>query len=213
MTPFSKNALLVLCNIVVWTVNSSVLSGKIALFAKKGIPVTVDVTPSRIRLSVNGTAWRGGAGAMNGWVQTPAQIHLAPGQHKLTVERPGYAPHTFKVLINEGDDSTRLTSELEMTSDATSTLEITTNETQLQTATIIVDQGLEIGVPPLLVRDLVPGMHILEVRRNQSDNTTSKPFLCTFSIPAPASSTHKINLSINGGRIQASNCQRLRKLK
>lgn len=211
MSPIKKNLLLLCCNLAVWAVNAFTYSGGITLFAKKGIPVVIETTPPRTRLSVNGAIWRG-TGITNGWVQSPARINLIPGQHKITLERPGYIPHSFKVLVTEGDSEMRLNSELEISTEANSSVEIDVTDQDLQNSTFILDQGLEITAPPLMAHDLTPGMHILEIRQSGTDNSKLKPFLCTFSIPATGNQTYKITVSTKSGRIHATNCLRLKKL-
>jgi hypothetical protein len=211
VSPFKKNLLLLCCNLAVWAVNSFTYSSGITLFAKKGIAVVIQTTPPRTKLSVNGAVWRG-TGITNGWVQSPARINLIPGQHKITLERPGYIPHSFKVLVTESDSEMRLNSELEISTEANSSVEIDVTDEDLQTATFILDQGLEIAAPPLIAQDLTPGMHILEIRKSSAENSKSKPFLCTFSIPSAGNATYKITVSAKNGRIQASNCLRLKKL-
>ena len=212
MNPVQKNSLLLFCNVVVWTLNFMTFSGTLTLFAKKGEPVLIETTPSRTRLSVNGTLWRGPA-IVNGWVQSPARIYLIPGQHKITLERPGYVPHSFKVMVTDGESEMQLNSQLEILPDANNTVEISAVDQELQTATFILDQGLEVTSPPLLAHDITPGVHILEIRLGSEENSRSKPFLCTFTIPSSGNNTYKIVASVKSGRIQASNCQRLRKLK
>lgn len=211
MSPFKKNLILLSCNLAVWAVNAFTYSGGLALFAKKGIPVVIQTTPPRTKLSVNGAIWRD-PGITNGWLQSPALINLIPGQHKITLERPGYIPHSFKVLVTESDSEMRLNSELEISTEANSSVEIDVADQDLQTATFILDQGLEITAPPLMAHDLTPGVHILEIRRSSTDNSRVKPFLCTFSIPPAGNVTYKITVSSKNGRIQASNCLRLKKL-
>ena len=212
MSPVQKNSLLLLCNLVVWAINFMTFSGTLTLFAKKGQPVRIETTPPRTRLSINGTLWSG-PGIINGWIQSPARIYLIPGQHKITLERPGYIPHSFKALVTEGDIEMQLSSDLEISPEANNTVEISVMDQELQASTFILDQGLEVTQPPLLAQDVTPGVHILEVRLGGEDNLRSKPFLCTFTIPSGGNSTYKISASLKNGRIQASNCQRLRKLK
>jgi hypothetical protein len=196
----------------VWTINVMTFSGTLALFAKKGELVRIETTPPRTRLSVNGTLWRG-PGIINGWIQSPARIYLIPGQHKITLERPGYIPHSFKALVTEGDSEMLLNSDLEISPDANNTVEISVLDQELKESTFILDQGLEVTQPPLLAQDVTPGVHILEVRLAGEENLRSKPFLCTFNIPSGGNITYKISASLKNGRVQVSNCQRLRKLK
>ena len=141
MSPFKKNLVLLCCNLAVWAVNSFTYSSGITLFAKKGIAVVIQTTPTRTKLSVNGAIWRG-TGITNGWVQSPALINLIPRQNKIPLELPGYIPHSFKVLVTESDSEMRLNSELEYSTEANSSVEIDVTYEDLQTDTFILDQRL-----------------------------------------------------------------------
>lgn len=211
MSPNVRNTWLLSLNLCLWSMNALIASGTINLFAKKTVPVMIETTPPRTRVSLNGNILRG-PGVINGWIQTPAKIQLPPGQHKITVERNGYAPHAFKVLITEGDSNMTLKSDLQISSDANNEVTIEVLDQDLMTATIILDQGLEAQNAPIVARDLVPGMHILEIHPGNDDIQKKKPFVCTFNIPATGMASHKVTASLKNGRIQATNCQRLRKL-
>ena len=108
MSPSAKLIWLVALNTAVWGLNALIYKGTIKLTARSGIPVTLDIEPARARLTVNNKIWED-RDVINGWIQSPAVLRLPPGQHKLMLERPGYAPHVFKVLVAEDDKITMKT--------------------------------------------------------------------------------------------------------
>jgi len=213
MSPGTKNIFLLALNIAVWSLNGLTLSGMVPFFAKKGIPIKIETTPHRTRLSINGSILQA-AGVINGWFQSPMIIHLPAGQHKLSLERHGYAPHSFKVLLAEKDQDMTLSTELEPLADALNELEVTTaDDDQDMAVTVILDQGLEAGPLPLVVNDLIPGLHSLEIRNPEGSDAKIKPFICTFSIQPGTNLPIKITVSEKSGRFQATGCQRLKKLQ
>jgi len=210
MTPTLRNTLLLGLNLGIWSINALTYHGSLTLFARKGLPVNIETDPGRTRLSVNGNVWHG-AGVVNGWLQTPTRIYIPPGQHTITLERPGYKTHSSRVLTRSGDDEIRLNSELERTEDAHHRIEISTQDDRLNNLMLTLDQGVEVGPPPLVVEDMTPGPHVLEINQPSPTKTGLKPFSCTFSLPAGEEpKSFKITLSVQNGRLTASHCRRLK---
>jgi hypothetical protein len=127
------------------------------------------------------------------------------------VERPGYAPHSFKVLLSGGDGEMSLSTTLEPLADATHEVEIQAGDEHVVDATIIVDQGLESSDLPILISDLTPGTHTIEIKPSLLNSFRIKPFTCIFTLPSPNNSPLKIVVSQRSGRFQASGCQRPKK--
>lgn len=211
MRPSTKNMILLSLNIAVWCGNGLIASGALTLAAKRGVPVRIETIPERTRLSINGSLWTSG-GYPTGWLQSPATIYLPEGQHKLTLERPGYAPHSFKVLLSNGDGEMNLSTALEPLAEATHAVEIEAADENLSGVTVTVDQGLDTGELPLLVSDLTPGTHSIEVTPSLLNSLRTKPLTCVFKLPSPTNSPLKIVISHRSGRFYASGCQRLKKL-
>lgn len=212
MSPGSRNMILVVLNALVWTLNILTINGTLTFSAKKGIPIKIETAPSRTRLSVNGSIWQA-PGLINGWFQSPLTIYLPAGQHKLSLERHGYASHSFKVLLGEKDQDMTLSTELEPLPDAVNEVEVAAADDEDLEVTAILDQGLESGALPLIANDLVPGLHSLEIRSTESGDSKVKPFVCTFSIQSTGNPPIKITVSKKGSRFQVNGCQRLRRLQ
>lgn len=211
MRPSTKNVILLSLNIAVWCGNGLMTTGVLTLSAKKGVPVRIETIPERTKLSLNGNPWMSPA-SRGSWLQSPATIYLPEGQHKLTVERPGYVQHSFKVLLSAGDGEMNLSTALEPLSDAAHEVEIQAGDEHVSNVTAIVDQGLESGELPLRVSDLTPGTHTLEIKPSLLNSFSLKPLTCVFTLPTSGDSQLKIIVSQRGGRLHASGCQRLKKL-
>jgi hypothetical protein len=206
MTPSAKFMWLVVLNVAVWSFNALIYKGTIRLSAKSGIPVTLDIEPTRARLSVNQKIWED-RDVVNGWVQSPVVLRLPAGQHKLMLERPGYAPHVFKVLVAE-DDKITMKTMLEAQSERFYELELSGEDAGDLTA--IIDGGLEAGPLPLRVDDLVAGNHQLELRFNGLDGFRLKPFNCQFSVASTGDRLVKLEVNRNGKKIRVSGCKRMK---
>lgn len=211
MTPSTKNLILFALNIAVWCGNGLVASGTLTLAAKRGVPVRIETVPERTRLSLNGRSWTA-PGYPTGWLQSPATIYLPEGQHKLTVDRPGYIPHSFKVLLSTGDGQMNLSTALEPLSDAIHEVEIQAADENVADVKVIIDQGLEIGDLPLTISDMTPGLHSIEIKPDLLNSLRTKPFTCVFTLPSPSNSPLKILVSQRSNRLYASGCQRQKKL-
>ncbi len=211
MRPSTKNMILLALNITVWCGNGLIATGALTLSAKRGVPVRIETIPERTKLSINGSTWTS-ASSPTGWLQSPATIYLPEGQHKLTLERPGYAPHSFKVLLSGGDGEMNLSTALEPLADAAHEIEIQAADENVSDVTVIVDQGLESGEIPLVISDLTAGTHIVEIKPSLLNSFRTKPFTCVFTLPAPNNSPLKIIVSQRSGRFYASGCQRPKRL-
>jgi hypothetical protein len=210
MTPILRNTFLLCLNFGIWSLNALTYQGSLTLFARKGLPINIETDPGRTRLSINGSIWRG-TEVINGWLQTPTRILLPPGQHTITLERPGYKTHSSRVLMRSGDDEIRLNSELERTEEAHHRLEISTTDERLDNLNLTLNQGFEVGSPPLVVQDMTPGSHILEINPTNATKTSMRPLSCTFFLPADEEpKSYKITLALQNGRLTASHCRRLR---
>ncbi len=211
MRPSTKNVILLSLNIAVWCGNGLIATGMLTLSAKKGVPVRIETIPERTKLSLNGSPWTSPTSSSS-WLQSPATIYLPEGQHKLTVERPGYVQHSFKVLLSAGDAEMNLSTALEPLSAATHEVEIQAADDHASDVTAIVDQGLASGELPLQISDLTPGTHTLEIKPSLLSSFSLKPYTCVFTLPTPSNSPLKITVSQRAGRFHATGCQRLKKL-
>jgi hypothetical protein len=209
MTPSMRNFLLIVLNAAIWGLNGLMIKGTLRLSAKLGIPVAVDIEPSRVRLTVDGNPWDG-AGSSQGWIKTPANINLPAGQHKMLVERPGYASHSFKVLIASGD-LLQLKTVLEPVSEKHFEVEITGEGPNIEDVTASVDGGLEEGPLPLEITDLTAGTHTVEFRLGGIDGFRFKPYVCAFTIPVTAADPlKKISVIRAGKRLKVTGCKKVK---
>ena len=212
MTPYMRNLTLFALNVGIWSLCGLSYNGTIQLLAKAGIPVSLEIQPARARLTINGKRWEGTDGT-NGWIQSPVMLYLPIGQHKMTLERPGYAPHTFKVLLEPGNDKLELKTELEALDGANHELEIISPANDLEDVTAILDQGLEAGHLPLKADDLTPGLHSLELRTTGFQSFRIKPYVCLFEITAESPSPFTIRVNRSGKKYLVSDCKRLKKIQ
>lgn len=209
MSPMAKNTILLVLTVSVWTLNALMIKGTIRLSAKLGIPVEVEIEPARVRLMVDGQLWDAGTTG-RGWIQTPTTIRLPAGQHKMVVERPGYALHSFKVLLTDGDNL-QLRTALEAYEDQHVETEILGEGDNSEDITAIVDGGLAEGQLPLRIDDLTAGQHTLELRLGGLDGMRSKPYFCAFTVPPKSSDRNlKITVARTGKRLRASGCKRIK---
>jgi len=211
LRPATKNIILMSLNIAVWFGNGLMATGMLSLSAKKGVPVRIETIPERTKLSLNGSPWTSTTSGSS-WLQSPATIYLPEGQHKLTVERPGYVQHSFKVLLSAGDGEMNLSTALEPLPAAAHEVEIQAVDEHVSDVTAVVDQGLESGELPLQISDLTPGTHTLEIKPSLLNSFSQKPFTCSFTLPTSNNSALKITVSHRAGRFHATGCHRLKKL-
>jgi len=212
MSPHIRNLTLFALNVGIWGLCALSYNGSIRLLAKAGIPVSLEIQPTRAKLTINGKRWEGTDGS-NGWIQSPATLYLPIGQHKVTLERPGYATHTFKVLLEPGNEKLELKTELEALDGANHELEILSSTNDLEDVTATLDQGLEAGPLPLKADDLTPGLHILELRATGLDSFRIKPYVCLFEILPDSSTPFTIRVSRSGKKYLVSDCKRLKKIQ
>ena len=196
-------------NLGLWGLNALTYNGTLILNAKQGIPVSIDTDPPRVRLTVNGKIWVDRHTA-NGWIQSPATIHVAPGQHNMTIDRPGYAPHSFKVLVNP-DSALQLKPSMEILPNAKFEAMIEGTGDGTDEIHVTIDHGLEEGPLPLRVDDLTPGPHVLELKVTGLEGFRVKPHRCNFIVaPGNSDPIHQINVSRTGKKIKASGCKRVK---
>ena len=212
MTPYMRNLTLFALNVAIWGLCGLSYTGTIQLLAKAGIPVRLDILPARAKLTINGKRWEGSDGS-NGWIQSPVMLYLPIGQHKVTLERPGYAPHTFKVLLEPGNEKLELKTELEALDGANREVEILSTTNESEEVTAILDQGLEAGPLPLKADDLTPGQHILELRTTGLQAFRIKPYVCLFEIAPDSPTPFTIRVSRSGKKYSVSACKRLKKIQ
>ena len=201
--PQNKHLLLVVANALIWTVNGLIQTKKIVLPARGGVPAVVNASPTRVQVRVDGNATQDGA-----FLQTPTQIRIAPGQHKITISRPGYITQTFSVVVNMGD-SPRFDATLEQSSDVHHTFEVTSDddglEGQIQAA---VDGGLAAGPLPLSLDDIVNGKHTLEIR-SDSPEILKHPFTCSFELNSPVPVGAQVIVGRLGKKLKISGCKKM----
>jgi len=211
MTPAHRNLSLFGLNLAVWSLNLMMATGTLRLAAKTGIPVNVDTQPARVKLTIDGNLYKD-SDISNGWVQSPGVVYLPAGQHKITLERPGYVPHTFKALTLPGGEPLEIKTQLEPFIDTTNEIEIRGEDNNTEDVIAIVDQGLEMGPMPLTTNDLTPGLHSIEIRPIGLAAFRLKPYFCSFQILQGSSSQNTFTVSKRGNKISVSGCQKIRRL-
>ncbi len=199
--------LLLTLNAAVWTLNALLLRGTIQLSAKSKVPLTIETHPERVRLLVNQNIWTT-KDSTQGWVQTPTTVHLPEGQHKITLQRPGYASHTFRVLLMAGRPA-EVASELEQIAESVMEVEFTSTDDLKDSMTMVIDEGLAQGSAPLKIIDLTPGPHMLEVTWTPPEGNQRLTARCTFTIQASENSKPlQIHIVRAGKRLKIPGCKR-----
>lgn len=199
---------LLLLNVSVWTLNSLMVSGSVQLSAKSGVAVTIQTDPERVKISINNEIWTS-RDSESGWIQSPATIYLPEGQYKISINRPGYAPHSSRLMVNAGD-TPAVTAELELKEENLIETEITASDDLMESFTLVIDGGLASGPPPLRIDDLTPGTHSLELRWKGLDGFRKKPFRCAFAISsANANNLFKISISRSGKKLRIPGCKKI----
>ncbi len=206
----TKNIILLSVNIALWSLNYLSHSQTFSLFAKSGTPVSLEVDPPRFRLSVDGQPWNDNK-SVNGWVNSPLILNMPKGIHKFTLERPGYTSHKFKLSIEESP-VTPIKTALERQEAAKNMVEIMGVEIEDDDLRVSIDGGTDEGLLPLLLYDILPGEHVLEIEKTGFTSFRSKPITCTFIVlPDKILAKTKIVLSISGKKIITSqNCKRIK---
>lgn len=208
MQPRQKNLILFVLNIAFWSANYFSPKNAFLLQARSGTHVSLEVDPPRFKLKVNGTLWTENS-AVNGWVTAPLILNMPRGLHNVVLERPGYSSHKFKLAI-DGPTATPIKTSLERQDAAKNIVEISGLEIEDDELRISVDGGFEEGIMPLILDDVLPGEHELEIRKTGLASFRSKSITCTFTInPENKLVKTKIDLSVSGKKITASpNCRR-----
>jgi hypothetical protein len=208
MRPRKKNLILFVLNIAFWSANYFSPKNAFSMQARSGTHVSLEVDPPRFKLKVNGTLWTEN-NAVNGWVTAPLLLKMPRGLYTVALERPGYSSHMFKLAI-DGPTATPIKTSLERHDAAKNIVEISGLEIDDDELRVSVDGGFEEGNMPLILDDLLPGQHELEIRKTGLSSFRSKPMTCTFTIsPQKNLAKTKIDLSLSGRKITASpNCRR-----
>ena len=208
MRPRKKNLILFVLNIAFWSANYFSPKNAFSMLARSGTHVSLEVDPPRFKLKVNGTLWTEN-NAVNGWVTAPLILNMPRGLYNIALERPGYSSHMFKLAI-DGPTATPIKTSLERQDAAKNIVEISGLEIDDDELRVSVDGGFEEGNMPLILDDLLPGQHELEIHKTGLASFRSKPMTCTFTInPDKNLAKTKIDLSLSGRKITASpNCRR-----
>ncbi len=199
---------LLLLNVAVWTLNSLMVSGSVQLSAKSGVAVNIQTEPERVKISIDNEVWTSRE-SESGWIQSPATIYLPAGQYKISIERPGYATHTSRLMVNPGN-APAVKAELELKEESLIETEITASDDLMESFTLVVDGGLASGPPPLRIDDLTPGTHSLELRWKGLDGFRRKPLRCAFAaLSSNGNNLLKINISRSGKKLRIPGCKKI----
>ena len=211
MSPANRNLLLLILNATVWSLSALTYKGNIRLNARSGVPVTIDMEPGRARLTVDGKVWEN-FGITDGWIQSPAIVRLPAGQHKMLLERTGYAPHSFKVLVSEGDHL-QLKMAMEALEGSNHGAEIIGEGPDSDSIIAKLDDGMEEGLLPIRADDLTAGHHSLALKIRGLEGLRAKPYTCVFDITqTDISVITKITVNKTGKKLKVTGCKRLKEV-
>jgi hypothetical protein len=127
----------------------------------------------------------------------------------MLVERPGYGPQQFKVLLAPGDSAV-IKPELEKQVETFIETEIVTEGDSFENLTLVVDSGLALGPAPLEIDNLIPGTHLLELRWRGVEGLRKKPYRCVFNAAiVGTNNTLKITIKKSGKKLKVTGCKRI----
>ena len=201
-----KIIILLTLNSLVWTLDVMVLRGSLKFYARGGIPANFETDPPRTRVWVDGKLYED-MNVKGGWMQSPATIRLLPGQHKITLERDGYVPHSFKLIASESDQI-QMKTVLERNADANGEVDIVAEGADEYRAEI--DNGHEAGHLPLTADDLTPGAHTLSIKLEGLEGFRVKPHTCQFTVAAQQTQRLTLTVSRSGKKIKVSGCRKIK---
>ncbi len=199
-----KHKILIVLNASVWALVTLAWHGTVQLSATNMVPVEIVAEPPRVKLVVNGTPWANGA-----YFTTPTTISLPVGQNKITVQRTGYRSNTSSLLIQSSKDRPKVSTVLESSMDGIREVIIEPlNDSNLDDIEISVDNGLEKGQIPLVINDMVPGTHTLEISTGVWNKRTVQ---CQFEVPDQLGKDDiKITVERVGKKLRFSGCKKTR---
>jgi hypothetical protein len=134
----------------VWTAVIFVGSGKQQLLARASATLNIETEPMSVHITVDSDKAENG-----GYIDTPTQIMLHPGRHKLKISRDGFVTQQLTIDAEAGDavnmDDIML---VRIAGAPLASVEITSEDTPINCE---IDDGFARGVTPLTAPDLLAG--------------------------------------------------------
>ncbi len=205
----AKHKILTLLNLVVWSGVVIVGSGKIELFAKPSVTVTLTTTPTHVRLGINGKKHE-----MGQYLETPLSVAVSPGKSKIKISREGFVTHIITV---EGSSGETLTLD-NVTLQPLQSAKFTSVEVQSGAEGMRyygdIDDGIGRGELPLKIKDLqaeVP--HILTIYPEWPKRLPR--LRCRFTPPESLDpeAPYLIDVKIRQDKLRANGCSNLKEKK
>ena len=134
----------------VWAAVILIGSSKQQLMARASATLNIETEPMSVRITVDSDKAEGGA-----YIDTPTQITLHPGRHKLKIARDGFVTQQLTIDAEAGD-ALNMDDIMLVRSAGTplASAEITSEDTPLNCE---IDDGFARGVTPLTAPDLLAG--------------------------------------------------------
>ena len=134
----------------VWTAVIFVGSSKQQLLARASATLNIETEPMSVRITVDSDKAESGA-----YIDTPTQIMLHPGRHKLKISRDGFVTQQLTIDAEAGDalnmDDIML---VRIAGTPLASAEITSDDVPLNCD---IDDGFARGVTPMTAPDLLAG--------------------------------------------------------
>jgi hypothetical protein len=201
-----KHRILTLLNIGVWSSVVAVGAGKVTLFAKPAVSVSLMTTPSAVRISVDGKKIENGQ-----YLESPITFPVSTGKHKLKIARDGFVTHIVSIEGESGESLNLNNVVLQPLQSATfTTVSVTSKDPSLPLHADIND-GIGRGELPLKISDIQAQVtHILSVYPEWPKKTPR--LRCRFNPPVSVDpdAPYMIEVQVRGGRLKAAGCQTLK---
>ncbi len=202
MNRTNRRLILLSLTVCVWTAAITIASQKQQFLARAPATLTIETEPKSVRILIDGERLEQGA-----YINTPTEINMRPGRHKLTVQRDGYLPQdrTVDLVSGETENLDDIVLVRRQGLDL-ATAEVTSGEGAV---TCEVDDGIGRGPTPLTVANLVVGQaHIITCYPKWPSREGAARCKFTAQSGDEDAATVKLKLWNKQGKLKISGCDR-----
>ena len=169
--------------------------------ARTSATLNIETEPMRVRITIDSDKAEGGA-----YIDTPTQITLHPGRHKLKIARDGFVTQQLTIDAESGDalnlDDIML---VRMAGVALGSAEITSEDTPLNCE---IDDGFVRGITPMTAPDLQAGqVHQVTCFPKWPGHEGAVKCKFTPTVTGDIAVTH-LKLKNKNGKLKISGCDR-----
>ncbi len=200
-----KHSVLATLNVIVWSLIGLAWKGTIQLGAMRHTEVSVEVDPSRVVILVDGSP----VSKNISYLDTPTDIMVTPGRRKITVQRTGYHSQTSTLIVGTNHEKQKITAVLEPSAEIYHAVSFELSEASSDSDVVVsIDNGFYEGPLPLEAKDLLPGVHYVDLTAGTFQKIRTR---CQLDLPMTAQAEpKKVVVDHSGKKLKIQGCKRVK---